>query len=103
MPFSVFFEGKSANILRYPGMKRIMGKAMMIRKVSLISSKIRKSPMILQTKHKRIVLGYLSESIRIVWDYILTRFNILFITKAIKTMKRTKMTMFIRTLSDVGM
>jgi len=65
MPFSVFLEGKSAKMVRYPGMKRIIGKLIMIRKISFILRRIRKSPMILQMKHRIIVFGYLTESLRI--------------------------------------
>ena len=66
MPLSVFFEGKSAKIVRYPGIKRIIGKAIMIRRALFISRSMRTNPMILQRKQKIIVLGYLSDRTRII-------------------------------------
>jgi hypothetical protein len=68
MPLSVFFEGKSAKTARYPGIKRTMGKAIMIRRALFILRSMRTNPMILQRKQKIIVLGYLSDSTRIIWD-----------------------------------
>jgi len=68
MPVSVFFEGKRAKIARYPGIKRIMGKAIMIRRALFMSRSMSINPMILQRKQKIIVFGYLSDRTRIVWD-----------------------------------
>lgn len=80
MPLFVFFEGKRAKTVKYPGIKRIIGRLMMMRTTLFWLRRMRRSPMMLQIKLTMIVFGYLSESsLRICQgDYVFTIFSIVF-------------------------